>query len=211
MIFRWRTPQGSRAFATPSRRRDPGIYPDDQAELCGGGHRWHCGAGAGQHWPGCGDAGHGRQGDALQGVAGVDAFPICLDTRIDKIVETVKMIAPAFGGINLEDISAPRCFEIEERLGRSSTFRSSMTISTAPRSSSGRPPQCAPDRQEGDPADPGCGHRRRRGGNRDHQNPARPWGVGHHRGRRARDHPSRPGRGIDFMKTWVASTTNPAM
>ena len=38
-------------------------------------------------------------------------FPICLDTKDpDKIVETVKLIAPAFGGINLEDISAPRCF-----------------------------------------------------------------------------------------------------
>ena len=50
-------------------------------------------------------------------LAGVDAFPIPLDTKDPgKIVETVKMIAPAFGGINLEDISAPRCFEIEERL-----------------------------------------------------------------------------------------------
>ena len=49
--------------------------------------------------------------------AGVDAFPICLDTTDpDEIVRTVKLIAPAFGGINLEDISAPRCFEIEERL-----------------------------------------------------------------------------------------------
>src|SRR5215208_2398243 len=49
--------------------------------------------------------------------ANVDAFPICLDTKdTDEIVETVKNIAPAFGGINLEDISAPRCFEIEERL-----------------------------------------------------------------------------------------------
>jgi malate dehydrogenase (oxaloacetate-decarboxylating) len=49
--------------------------------------------------------------------AGVDAFPICLSTKdTDKIVQTVKLIAPAFGGINLEDISAPRCFEIEERL-----------------------------------------------------------------------------------------------
>jgi malate dehydrogenase (oxaloacetate-decarboxylating) len=49
--------------------------------------------------------------------AGVDAFPICLDTKdIEEIVATVKRIAPAFGGINLEDISAPRCFEIEERL-----------------------------------------------------------------------------------------------
>ncbi|MEO8966575.1 MAG: NAD-dependent malic enzyme [Solirubrobacteraceae bacterium] len=49
--------------------------------------------------------------------AGVDAFPICLDTQdVDEIVATVKAIAPAFGGINLEDISAPRCFEIEDRL-----------------------------------------------------------------------------------------------
>jgi len=49
--------------------------------------------------------------------AGVDAFPICLATKDpDKIVETVTLIAPSFGGINLEDISAPRCFEIEERL-----------------------------------------------------------------------------------------------
>jgi malate dehydrogenase (oxaloacetate-decarboxylating) len=47
----------------------------------------------------------------------IDAFPICLDTKdADEIVETVVRIAPAFGGINLEDISAPRCFEIEERL-----------------------------------------------------------------------------------------------
>jgi malate dehydrogenase (oxaloacetate-decarboxylating) len=49
--------------------------------------------------------------------AGVDAFPICLDTKDpDEIVETVVRIAPGFGGINLEDISAPRCFEIEDRL-----------------------------------------------------------------------------------------------
>jgi len=49
--------------------------------------------------------------------AGVDAFPICLDTKdTDEIVRTVKLLAPTFGGINLEDISAPRCFEIEDRL-----------------------------------------------------------------------------------------------
>ena len=48
---------------------------------------------------------------------GVDAFPICLATKdVDEIVATVKAIAPVFGGINLEDISAPRCFEIERRL-----------------------------------------------------------------------------------------------
>ena len=49
--------------------------------------------------------------------AGVDAFPICLDTNdVDKIVETVKLMEPTFGGVNLEDIAAPNCFVIEERL-----------------------------------------------------------------------------------------------
>jgi malate dehydrogenase (oxaloacetate-decarboxylating) len=51
--------------------------------------------------------------------AGVDAWPLCLATKdVDEIVTIVKAIAPVFGGINLEDISAPRCFEIEERLQR---------------------------------------------------------------------------------------------
>src|SRR5579884_1283339 len=49
--------------------------------------------------------------------AGTDAFPICLDTKdVDEIVETIVRISPVFGGINLEDISAPRCFEVERRL-----------------------------------------------------------------------------------------------
>lgn len=49
--------------------------------------------------------------------AGVDAFPICLETNdVDKIVETVKLMQPTFGGVNLEDIAAPNCFVIEERL-----------------------------------------------------------------------------------------------
>jgi malate dehydrogenase (oxaloacetate-decarboxylating) len=51
--------------------------------------------------------------------AGVDAFPVCLATKdVDEIVETVVRLAPTFGGVNLEDISSPRCFEIEERLQR---------------------------------------------------------------------------------------------
>jgi malate dehydrogenase (oxaloacetate-decarboxylating) len=55
----------------------------------------------------------------LKAFGGVDAWPICLDTKdTDAIVATVKAIAPGFGGINLEDISAPRCFEIEDRLKR---------------------------------------------------------------------------------------------
>jgi malate dehydrogenase (oxaloacetate-decarboxylating) len=53
----------------------------------------------------------------LKSFAGVDAFPICLDTQdTEEIIKAVKQIAPVFGAINLEDIAAPRCFEIEERL-----------------------------------------------------------------------------------------------
>ncbi|MHA6258846.1 NAD(P)-dependent malic enzyme [Sporosarcina sp. CAU 1771] len=53
----------------------------------------------------------------LKRFANIDAFPICLDTKdVDEIVNIVKAISPTFGGINLEDISAPRCFEIEQRL-----------------------------------------------------------------------------------------------
>ncbi len=52
--------------------------------------------------------------------AGVDAFPVCLDTTdTEEIIRTCELIAPTFGGINLEDISAPRCFEIEDRLKES--------------------------------------------------------------------------------------------
>ena len=50
-------------------------------------------------------------------IANVDAWPVCLDTQdVDEIVRTVQLIAPVYGGINLEDISAPRCFEVERRL-----------------------------------------------------------------------------------------------
>ncbi|MCZ2257402.1 NAD(P)-dependent malic enzyme [Sporosarcina sp. G11-34] len=53
----------------------------------------------------------------LKKFANIDSFPICLDTKdVDEIVNIVKAISPTFGGINLEDISAPRCFEIEKRL-----------------------------------------------------------------------------------------------
>ena len=63
----------------------------------------------------------------------VNAFPICLDTQDpDEIVATVKAIAPTFGGINLEDISAPRCFEIESRLKKAiSLSMASKASSTA--------------------------------------------------------------------------------
>ena len=59
------------------------------------------------------------EGKALlfKSFADVDAFPICLDTTdSDKIVETVRLLEPTFGGVNLEDIAAPQCFEIEDRL-----------------------------------------------------------------------------------------------
>src|SRR5437868_6535069 len=59
------------------------------------------------------------EGKALlfKSFADVDAFPICLDTTDpDKIVEVVTLLQPTFGGVNLEDIAAPQCFEIEERL-----------------------------------------------------------------------------------------------
>lgn len=73
---------------------------------------------------GLGDIGAGAGLPVMEGkavlfktFAGVDAFPICLDTRdIDKIVETVKLMEPTFGGVNLEDIKAPECFEIESKL-----------------------------------------------------------------------------------------------
>ncbi|MFP5253652.1 MAG: NADP-dependent malic enzyme [Actinomycetes bacterium] len=73
---------------------------------------------------GLGDIGPAAAMPVMEGKAvlfkqfgGVDAVPICLDTQdTDEIVETVVRLAPSFGGINLEDISAPRCFEIEQRL-----------------------------------------------------------------------------------------------
>ena len=79
--------------------------------------------------------------------ADIDAWPICLATQdTDEIVRAVEMIAPGFGGINLEDIAAPRCFEIEAPAARvASTSRSSTTTSTAPRSSCSprSPTRCA--------------------------------------------------------------------
>jgi malate dehydrogenase (oxaloacetate-decarboxylating) len=73
---------------------------------------------------GLGDIGPGAAMPVMEGkamlfkdLAGVDAFPLCLDTTdVDEIVRIVQCVAPTFGGVNLEDISAPRCFEIERRL-----------------------------------------------------------------------------------------------
>ena len=59
----------------------------------------------------------------LKRYANIDSFPICLGTKdVDIIVQTIKAISPTFGGINLEDISAPRCFEIEKRLREECTI-----------------------------------------------------------------------------------------
>jgi malate dehydrogenase (oxaloacetate-decarboxylating) len=76
---------------------------------------------------GLGDIGPGAAMPVMEGkavlfkrFADIDAWPICLDTQdVDEIVRTVELIAPGFGGINLEDIAAPRCFEIERRLRES--------------------------------------------------------------------------------------------
>jgi malate dehydrogenase (oxaloacetate-decarboxylating) len=73
---------------------------------------------------GLGDIGPGAAMPVMEGkavlfkrFAGIDAWPICLDTQdVDEIVRAVELIAPGFGGINLEDIAAPRCFEVEARL-----------------------------------------------------------------------------------------------
>ena len=77
---------------------------------------------------------------------GVDAFPLCVDTKdVDKLVETIALISKGFGGINLEDIAAPRCFEVERRLKGSATSPCSTTTSTAP--PSWWPPPCSTPRR----------------------------------------------------------------
>ncbi len=69
-------------------------------------------------------------------LAGIDAFPLCLATKDpDSIVELAKALAPTFGAINLEDISAPRCFEIERVLREELDIRSSTMTSMGRRSS----------------------------------------------------------------------------
>lgn len=63
--------------------------------------------------------------------ADVDAFPLCIKSNdVDEIVNTIAMISDSFGGINLEDIAAPRCFEIEANSKRKLISPFSMTIST---------------------------------------------------------------------------------
>lgn len=98
--------QPSKAFSLTIKRNTVAIVTDGTAVL------------------GLGDIGPAAALPVMEGkamlfkqMAGIDAFPICLDTTdTEEIIQAIKWIAPVFGGINLEDISAPRCFEIEERL-----------------------------------------------------------------------------------------------
>ena len=144
--------------------------------------------------------------------AGVDAFPICLDTKDpDEIVATVKAIAPGFGGINLEDISAPRCFEIEERLKAELPIpvfhddqHGTAVVTLAARASTrASSPAGGRGRPRGD-------RRRRRGRHRGGEDPARGRREGRHRLRLARRDPQGP-RGLRVaapMKRWLADETN---
>ncbi len=114
---------------------------------------------------------------------GVDAVPICLDTTdADEIVETVVRIAPSFGGINLEDISAPRCFEIEERLQGPRHPGLPRRPARHRRRRARRAAERAADHRPRDAHDPGRRRRRRRGRRRRHPDPAR--GGRARRGRR---------------------------
>ena len=113
------TPGVARVCRAIADDPDEGLQPDDQAQHGGRRHRRHGRARPGRHRPGGRDAGDGGQGDAVQGVrrrGRVPDLPRHEGRRRDRA--TVKAIAPGFGGINLEDIAAPRCFEIEERLQR---------------------------------------------------------------------------------------------
>ena len=75
---------------------------------------------------------------------GIDAWPVCLDTKDpDEIVRTVQLLAPVFGGINLEDISAPRCFEIERRLRERARHPG---LPRRPARHRDRRPRCTPQR-----------------------------------------------------------------
>ncbi len=132
--------------------------------------------------------------------AGVDAFPICLDTADpEEIVRAVKLIAPGFGGINLEDISAPRCFEIEEQLKQRARHpRLPRRPARHRRGRAGR----AAERRQADRTAPGgperADHRAGRRRDRGRQDPAR--------GRRAPDHRRRLARSActrDARTTWT--------
>ena len=129
--------------------------------------------------------------------AGVDAFPICLDTKdTEEIVRTVTALAPTFGGINLEDIAAPRCFEIEDRLKETldipvfhdDQHGTAVVVMAAVLNAVKLTGRRLEDLQ-------GADHRPRRGRRRGRQDPARGRRAAHHRSRLAR-RPARRARGL---------------
>lgn len=94
-----------------------GLQIYHESKHCRSGLRRQCRFGAGKYRSLCRYAGHGGNTVLFKEFGGVNAVPICLDTQdTEEIIKAVTYLAPGFGGINLEDISAPRCFEIEERL-----------------------------------------------------------------------------------------------
>ncbi len=120
------TPEGMRLFYTPGVAEPCLVIARDPAAAYEYTSKWNTVAVVtdGSAVLGLGNIGATASLPVMEGkcalfkaFGGVDAVPICLDTQnVDEIVAIVKAIAPSFGGINLEDISAPRCFEIEKRL-----------------------------------------------------------------------------------------------
>ena len=95
-----------------------------KGEPSGRYQQWHCSPRAGRYWSSSQQASNGGKGLLFKAFADIDVFDIEVDrTDVDGFVEAVKAIAPTFGGINLEDIGAPECFEIEEGLQKSWTYR----------------------------------------------------------------------------------------
>ena len=143
---------------------------------------------------------------------GVDAWPICLATKeADEIVAAVTAIAPGFGGINLEDISAPRCFEIESRLQgaldipvfHDDQHGTAVVVLAALPERARRRRQAARGRAR-------RGHRRRRGRGRDDRHAPRRGRARHHRLRPAGRDPPRARRTWRRAKAAFAERTNPS-
>ena len=202
---RWRSPRRSPSTAPttcrwPTRPASPGsARPSPQDPTLADDYTWVPNTVAvvtdGTAVLGLGDIGPRAAMPVMEGKAvlfkqfgGVDAVPICLDTTdVDEIVETVVRLAPSFGGINLEDISAPRCFEIEERLKQRARHPG---LPRRPARHRRRGARRAGERRCGSPA--GLTEttrvvdlRRRRGRGRGHPDPAR---RRHPRRRRRRPH-----------------------
>ena len=123
-------PGNSEGRRIKSYDADPPLQPGGRR------HRRHRGAGPGRHRPGGGHARYGGQMRPVQGLrrTWTPFRCACAPKSVDDIVNTVRLLAGSFGGVNLEDISAPRCFEIERRLEGVLRYpRFSTTTSTARR------------------------------------------------------------------------------